>query len=60
MPLRQLRELDQAVLRRLRIDKRNAAAGMTDARFRVEQRDPIRLQLGQSFVDVLGGNVPDP
>src|SRR5688572_29509941 len=53
VPRRQLGELDEAVLRRPGVDEGDARAGMSDARLLVEQRYPLRLQLGQRLVDVL-------
>src|SRR5687768_4081601 len=53
VPGGQLRELDQAVLRRLGVDEGDARAGVADARLLVEQRYPLGLQLGQRLVDVL-------
>src|SRR5262245_13487451 len=53
VPCGQLGELDKAILRRLRIDERDAAAGMADPRRLVDQWNPLRLELRQCLVDVL-------
>src|SRR5574341_1699564 len=50
---RQLRQFDEAILRRLRVDERDAAAGVAEARHFVGQREALRLELGERLVDVL-------
>src|SRR5258705_8005423 len=49
----QLREFDQAVFGGGRIDESDAAAGVTEARHLIEQRDAFGFEFGERLVDVL-------
>src|SRR5262245_8094868 len=53
MPRRKLRQLDETVLRCLRIEESDAAAGMPDSGDFVEKRYALLLQFRQRVVDVL-------
>src|SRR5688572_15305992 len=48
-----LRQLDQAVLGSLRIEEGDAAALVADPRHLVDQRNALRLELGERSVDIL-------